>query len=331
MKAVVYEQYGPPDVLHIADVPEPAPADNEVLIRVRAASVNPVDFHYMRGDVRIMTGLRGPKNRVLGCDIAGQVEAVGTRVTHFRPGDEVFGVKGLGGGGFAEYVCTQEDKVARKPANLSLEEAAAVPIAAVTALQGLRDRGRIRAGQSVAIDGASGGVGTFAIQIAKAFGAEVTAVCSTPKLETARSIGADRVIDYTREDFTRRGERYDLIFGANATHELADYRRSLAPDGILVMAGGPPRPTGIWGAMRPMLVWPLVSLPRRQKVRFFIARINRKELEVLKDLIEADKVRPVIDRRYPLNEVSEAIRYLEQSHARGKVVLTMDAASATRT
>jgi NADPH:quinone reductase-like Zn-dependent oxidoreductase len=326
MRAIVYSHYGPPDVLHLAEMPKPAPAAREVLIRLHAASVNPVDFHYMRGHVRLMTGLRGPKNRVLGCDIAGRVEAVGAGVTRFQPGDDVFGVKSLGGGGFAEYVCTPEDKLARRPSNVTFEEAASVPVAAITALQGLRDRGRIRAGQAVVIDGASGGVGTFAIQLAKAFGAEVTAVCSTPKLDTARLLGADRVIDYTRENFTRNGLRYDLIFGANANHSLFDYRRALKPHGIFIAAGGG---SGIGGVLLNLLLGPVLSLTG-QKFGFFIAKINRQDLEFLAGLLAAGKVRPVIDRCYPLSEAGEAIRYLEQGHARGKIVLTMDSESTAR-
>jgi NADPH:quinone reductase-like Zn-dependent oxidoreductase len=321
MKAVVYSHYGPPDVLHIAEIPKPAPADHEVLIKLHAASVNPLDFHHMRGHVRLMTGILRPKNQVLGCDIAGRVEALGGRVERFREGDEVFGVRGLAGGGFAEFVCAREDKLAHKPANLSFEEAAAVPVAALTALQGLRDKGRIRPGQRVLIDGASGGVGTFAIQIARSLGAEVTAVCSTRNVETARLIGADHVIDYSREDFTRSGQRYDLILGANAYHSLFDYTRALNPEGIFVMVGGG---AGLMGVLFPVLLGPLLSLTGRKKVCFFIARMNQQDLEFLRDLLAAGKVRPVIDRRYRFSEASEAIRYLEQGHARGKIVITAE-------
>ncbi len=238
MKAIVYTHYGSPDALRFDEVATPAPKDNEVLIRVFAASVNPLDFHHMRGHVRMMTGVRGPKHTILGCDIAGRVEVVGSLVKQYQAGDEVFGVTGFAGGGFAEYACSTEGKLALKPPNISFEEAAAVPIAALTALQGLRDKGRIQSGQKVLVDGASGGVGTFAIQIAKSFGAEVTAVCSTRNVERARSLGADHVIDYTRENFTHSGKLYDLILGANAYHSLLDYKRALSPDGVYVGAGG---------------------------------------------------------------------------------------------
>jgi len=318
MKAIVYTKYGPPEVLRFEEVPKPAPQDNEILIQLRAASVNPLDFHNMRGHVRMMSGLRSPKETILGCDIAGQVEAVGKDVTQFQPGDEVFGVTGFGGRGFAEYVCAKQDKLALKPSNISFEEAAAVPIAGLTALQGLRDKGRIQPGQKVAIDGASGGVGTFAVQIAKAFGAEVAAVCSSSKLETARSIGADHLIDYTQEDFTRSGRVYDLILGANAHHPVFDYRRVLSPDGIFVGAGGPAKFQDI---LQSVLVAPFLSLFWRQKMRVFIAKINKKDLDVLKDLLASGKVVSVIDRSYPLSAAAEAMRYLEEGHARGKIIL----------
>jgi NADPH:quinone reductase-like Zn-dependent oxidoreductase len=318
MRAIVYTQYGPPDVLRFQEVPKPAPKDNEILIELRAASLNPLDFHNMRGDVRMMSGWRGPKETILGCDIAGEVEAAGKNVTQFHAGDQVFGVTGFGGRGFAEYVCVREDKVALKPANISFEEAAAVPIAGLTALQGLRDKGRIRPGQKVAVDGASGGVGTFAVQIAKVFGAEVTAVCSTSKLETARSIGADHVIDYTQEDFTRSGRIYDLIFGANAHHPIFEYRRVLTPDGVFVGAGGPAKLSEI---LQFFLLAPFLSLFWRQKMRVFIAKMKKEDLDILKDFLAAGKVVPVIDRCYPLSDAAEAMRYLEQGHARGKIVL----------
>jgi NADPH:quinone reductase-like Zn-dependent oxidoreductase len=318
MKAIVYTQYGPPDVLRFQEVPKPAPKDNEILIKIRAASLNPLDFHNMRGHIRMMSGFGGPKETILGCDIAGQVEAAGKDVTQFQPGDEVFGVTGFGGRGFAEYVCAREDKLALKPSNISFEQAASVPIAGLTALQGLRDKGRIQPGQKVAVDGASGGVGTFAVQIAKALGAEVTAVCSTSKLETARSLGADHVIDYTQEDFTRSGRVYDIVFGANAHHPIFDYRRVLSPDGIFVGAGGPAKLQEI---LQFFLVAPFLSLFWRQKMRSFMAKINQKDLDILKDLLAAGKVVPVIDRSYPLSNAAEAMRYLEEGHARGKIVL----------
>jgi NADPH:quinone reductase-like Zn-dependent oxidoreductase len=323
MKAIVRPQYGPPDVLQFTEVAEPAPADNEVLIKLYAASVNPLDLFQMRGAplLRSIPGLRTPKHRVLGVDIAGRVEAVGSNVTQFKPGDEVFGVCR---GAFAEYVCTTEDKLVLKPANISFEDAAAVPVAALTALQGLRDKGRIQPGQKVLIDGASGGVGTFAVQIAKSFGAEVTTVCSTGKVDTARRIGADHVIDYTREDFTRSGQRYDLILGANVHHSIFDYMRALNQAGIYVIVGG-----GLARIFQAMLLGPLLSRIGSKKTCFFIAKINQKDLVFLKDLLEAGKVVPVIDRRYPLSDAAEALRYLEERHAQGKVVITVEHRNGT--
>ena len=317
MMAVVYPRYGPPDVLRLEDVAIPAPACNQVLVRICAASVNRLDSGVVRGTGRFTgTGLLKPKPKALGSDFAGRVEAVGGNVTQYQPGDEVFGGNIWGGGGFAEYVCAAEDTLARKPANISFAQAAAVPIAAITALQGLRDQGRIQAGQNVLIDGASGGVGTFAVQIAKSFGTEVTAVCSTGNVETARSLGADHVIDYTREDFTQSGRRYDLILAANAYHSIFDYGRVLTQDGIYVWCGGKV-------SIEVMLLGPLLSLGRR-KVRYFLAKLNKKDLGFLADLLESGKVVPVIDRRYPLSETAEAIRYLEQGHAQGKVVISID-------
>ncbi len=325
MKAIVHTQYGPPDVLQFKEVAKPAPADDEVLIRIYAASVNPLDRFVMRGAplIRLFPGLRTPKHKGLGADIAGRVEAIGRHAKQFQPGDEVFGVA-KGAGGFAEYVCAIEDKLAPKPANISFEDAAAVPVAAITALQGLRDKGRIQPGQKVLVDGASGGVGTFAVQIAKSFGAEVTAVCSTRNVDTARSIGADHVVDYTREDFTQSGQRYDLIIGANAHHSIFDYRRALSQDGIYVTVGG-----GLVQILQTMLLGPLLSLVGSKKTCFFIANINQKDLVSLKDLLAAGKVAPVIDRRYPLSDAAEALRYLEERHARGKVVLTVEHSNGT--
>ena len=317
MKAIVYTKYGPPDVLQFKEIATPTPADDEVLIKLYAASVNPRDWHFMRGHVRLMGGgLRKPKVTRLGVDVAGQVEAVGRNVTQFKPGEEVFGACR---GAFAEYVCAVEDKLALKPANISFEDAAAVPMAAITALQGLRDKGRIQPGHKVLVDGASGGVGTFAVQIAKSFGAEVTAVCSTRNVDTARSIGADHVIDYTREDFTQSGQCYDLIMAANAYHSIFDYRRALSRDGIFVMVGG-----GWIQILQAMLLGPFLSRIGSKKMRFFIAKINTKDLVFLKDLLEAGKVVPVIDRRCPLSEVAEALRYLGEKHAQGKVVITVE-------
>ena len=319
MKAIVCTQYGPPDVLQFNDVPKPTPANNEVLVKLYAASVNPVDLHLMRGKpffLRLISGgLRAPKHKIPGHDIAGRVEVIGKNVTQFKPGDAVFGACR---GAFAEYVCAIERNLALKPANSSFEYAAAMPVAALTALQGLRDKGRIQPGQKVLIDGASGGVGTFAIQIAKSFGAEVTAVCSTGKIDTARSLGADHVIDYTREDFTKGGQRYDLILAANGHHSILDYRRALTQDGIFVMAGG-----GGVQALQTALLGPLLSRIGRKKMCFFIAKINQKDLLFLKGLLETGKVVPVIDRRYPLSGAADAIRYLEEGHAPGKIVLTV--------
>jgi NADPH:quinone reductase-like Zn-dependent oxidoreductase len=319
MRAITYTEYGPPDVLQFTEVAKPTPKDNEVLIRIRAASVNALDWRMMRGApylVRILFGLRKPKITRPGRDVAGQVEAVGRNVTQFKRGDEVFGVCP---GAFAEYACSIEDKLALKPANKSFEDAAAVPVAAITALQGLRDKGRIQRGQKVLVDGASGGVGTFAVQIAKSFGAEVTAVCSTRNLDTARSSGADHVIDYTGEDFTQSGQHYDLIIAANAYHSIFAYRRALSQDGIYVMAGG-----GWAQILQAVLLGRLLSLIGRKKMCLFMAKINRKDLVFMKDLLETGKVLPVIDRRYPLSEAAEAIRYLGEGHARGKVVITME-------
>lgn len=319
MKAIVYHNYGSPDVLKLEEIDKPTPGDDEVLIKVRAASVNTLDWRFVRGTpyfMRIMAGLRKPKITRLGIDVAGQVEAVGGNITHFKPGDEVFGACR---GALAEYACAAEDKLALKPANISFEEAAAVPVAAITALLGLRDKGRISPGQKVLVDGASGGVGTFTIQIAKSFGAEVTAVCSTRNVDTARSIGADQAIDYTQEDFTQSGQRYDLILAANAHHSILDYRRALSPNGIYVFAGG-----GGVQMLQAMLLAPLLSLIGSKKMCFSMAKIHGKDLVLLKDLLAAGKIVPVIDRRYPLSEVAEALRYLEEGHAQGKVVITVE-------
>ena len=322
MKAVVCTKYGPPDVLKVEDVATPRPADDEVLIKVCAAAVNPLDSGMLQGPwiARLMSGaLFAPKYKILGADVAGRIEAVGRLATKFKPGDEVYGglfgglfdAKGLGG--FAEYVCAVEDRLALKPVNQSFEQAAAIPVAAITALQGLRDKGRIKQGQKVLIDGASGGVGTFAVQIAKAFGAEVTAVCSTRNVSTARSIGADRAIDYSQEDFTKSGLRYDLILAANAHHSIFDYRRALSRDGIFVMAGG-----GLGPMMQVFLLGPFLS-----RTGSLLAKINHADLVFLKDLVEAGKVVPVIDRRYPLSGVAEALRYLGEGHAQGKIVIAV--------
>jgi NADPH:quinone reductase-like Zn-dependent oxidoreductase len=324
LEAVVTTQYGPPpDVLQLREVPTPEPAEDEALIRLYASSVNPLDSFTIRGPLSFFPKsgrLLKPKQRIAGADFAGRVESIGRDIEQFRPGDEVFGAsfRGKGLGGFAEYACAREDSLAPKPSNLSFEEAAAVPVAAITALQGLRDHGQIQRGQKILIDGASGGIGTFAVQIAKSFGAEVTAVCSPKNVDRAHVLGADHVIDYTREDFTRSGLRYDLILGANAHHSIFDYRRALSRPGIFVIVGG-----DLVRILQAVSLGPLLSRIGNKKIRFFIAKINGKDLRLLKDLLEAGKIAPVIDRRYPLGEVAEALRYLEEGHAQGKVVITV--------
>jgi NADPH:quinone reductase-like Zn-dependent oxidoreductase len=325
MKAIVYTKYGPPDVLNLEEVREPTPRDDEVLIKVHAASANARDWRLLRADpflVRLMGGgLLKPKHNTLGSDIAGRVEAVGGNVKQFQPGDEVFGDLsggGFGGGGFAEYVCASEDALALKPASLTFEEAAAAPMAAVTALQGLRDKGRIQPGQKVLINGASGGVGTLAVQIAKSFGAEVTGVCSTRKSDMVRSIGADHVIDYTQEDFTRNGQRYDLILAVNGYRPISDYKRALNAKGIYVMVGG-----STAQIFQALLLGPWMSMTGSKKMGALSAKPDQEDLVFVKELVEAGKVMPVIDRRYPLSEVGEALRYLEEGHAGGKVVITV--------
>ncbi len=323
MKAIVYTKYGTPDVLELKEVEKPTPKDNEVLIKVHSASVNAADLHFLSADpflIRLSAGFLKPKHTILGAAIAGRVEAIGRNVKQFQPGDEVFGdISGCGLGGFAEYVCAVEAVLVLKPAHISFEEAATVPMAAITALQGLRDKGQIQAGQKVLINGASGGVGTFAVQIAKSFGAEVTAVCSTEKMDLVRGIGADQVIDYTQEDFTRNGRRYDLILAANGYHSIADYKRALSPKGIYVMSGG----TGAQ-MFQAMLLGPWISLTGRQKMGNLLARPSTSDLVFLKELLEAGKVVPVIDRRYTLSAVPEALRYLRAGRAKGKVVITVE-------
>jgi NADPH:quinone reductase-like Zn-dependent oxidoreductase len=327
MKAAVYSGYGPPDVVQITDVEKPVPKDNEVLIKVRAASVNPLDWHFMRGTpyfLRVMAGLRKPKDKRLGIDVAGQVEAVGKNVTQFKTGDEVFGACR---GAFAEYACTSESALVMKPDNVTFEQAASVPIAALTAVQGLRlggwgDKGQIQPGQKVLINGAAGGVGTFAVQIAKSFGADVTGVCSTRNVDMVRSIGADQVIDYTQEDFTKSGQRYDLIFDCVGNHSLLACRRILNPKGIYIAVGGP---SGRWmiGFLARAITAPGLSWFVSQKFVMFLTRSSKEDLTILHELMKAGKVTPVIDKRYRLSEVPEAIRYLEAGHARGKVVITL--------
>lgn len=319
MKAIVYTEYGSPDVLQFKDVEKPTPKDDEVLIKVHAASVNAYDWHFLTADIfliRLMGGgLLKPKYTRLGADIAGRIETVGRNIKQFQPGDEVFGmVKG----GFAEYACAPESALVLKPVNTSFDEAAAIPMAAITALQGLRDEGQIQAGQKVLINGASGGVGTFAVQVAKSFGAEVTAVCSPRNLDQARSIGADHVIDYTEEDFTKNGQQYDLVFAANGYHSLSAYKRALTPKGIYIMAGG-----SMAQIFQSMLMGSMMSETGGRKMAGVSAKRNQKDLAFLKELVEAGKVVPVIDRRYPLSEAAEALRYLGAGHAKGKVVITV--------
>jgi NADPH:quinone reductase-like Zn-dependent oxidoreductase len=324
MKAIVYTQYGSPDVLHLTEIEKPTPKDDELLIKVHAASVNAADWHMMRATpflARLDGGLLKPKSTILGMDIAGRVEAVGSSIKEFQPGDAVFGDAFPGrGGGFAEYICVPEHAVVLKPDNVTFEQAAAVPLAAITALQGLRDTGHIQAGQKVLVNGASGGVGSFAVQIAKSFGAEVTGVCSTSKLDMVRSIGADHVIDYTQEDFTRNGQQYDLIYDAVGNYSISDYQRALKPNGIAAVAGF----TTLSRLFQLMLLGPWVSKRGSQKIGLTgTSKANKKDLGVLKQLLETGKIVPVIDRRYPLSEVPEAVGYVEKGHARGKVVITI--------
>src|SRR6202045_4696910 len=324
MKAIVYCDYGLTN-LKLEDIEKPTPNDDQILVKVRAASVNPYDWHFIEGTPKIMrlmgVGLRKPKDTGLGVDFAGTVEAVGKNVTQFKPGDDVFGGRG---GAFAEYVCRRAvGAVALKPASITFEQAASVPIAGITALQALRDKGRIQPGQKVLINGASGGVGTFAVQIAKSFGADVTGVCSTKNVAMVRSLGADQVIDYTREDFTNGAQRYDLIVDTVGNHPLSEYRRVLSPQGIFVLVGAPNEGRWIGGVaimIKAMMLSPFVS----QQFLPFLAELNQKDLTILGDLMQAGKVTPVIDRRYKLSEVPAALRYLEEGHARGKVVISLE-------
>jgi len=323
MKAIVQDTYGSTDVLELRDIDKPEIADDEVLVRVHAAGVDRGVWHLMTGlayPIRLAGyGLRAPKTPVPGTDLAGVVEAVGNDVTTFQPGDEVFGI---GKGAFAEYARAPESKLAPKPANLTFEQAAVVAISGLPALQGLRDKGRVEPGQKVLIIGASGGVGTYAVQLAKAFGAEVTGVCSTTKVDMVRSIGADHVIDYTRDDFADGRQRYDVILDIGGNSSLARLRRALTPRGTLVIVGG--EGGGRWlGGLDRQLRALLLSRFVGQKLRTFISKENHEDLIVLKELIESGKITPVIDRTYPLTEVPQAIRYLEQGHARGKVVITV--------
>ena len=328
MKAIAYDQFGSADVLELREVHKPEARGIQVLVRIRAASPNPYDWHFMRGLPYIARltalGLRKPKNQFLGSDMAGAVEAVGDGVTRFRPGDEVFGC--IGSGGFAEYVAAPENLLALKPANLSFQQAATVPLAGLTALQGLRDAGKVRSGQKVLIVGAAGGVGTFAVQIAKYFGADVTGVCSTRNVEMLRSIGADHVIDHAREDFLNSGQKYDLIFQLAGTTSPAAFRRIVTPKGTLILSSGDSKGR-IIGPVSRMIKAALLSPFVSQSMPPFLTKPTSKDLVFLKDLIEAGHVTPVIDRTYPLSESADAIRYLETGHARGKVVITVSGAA----
>lgn len=324
MKAIRYTTYGSPDVLQLQEVEKPTPKANEVLIKVHAASANPLDWHFMRAApflVRLEAGFFKPSNPKLGADVAGRVEAIGAEVTDFKVGDEVFGdVVKSGLGAFAEYACGPQETLALKPANISFEEAAAVPVAAVTALQGL-NHGKIQAGQRVLVNGASGGVGTYAVQIAKSFGAEVTGVCSTRNLELVQSIGADHVIDYTKEDFTKNGQRYDLVFDMVANYSAGQAKRALAPKGHYVLGGF----STILHMLGFVMMGKWASKADGQQIGMMgTANPNKKDLLILKGLLESGKLKSVIDRRYPLSQTADAIRYLETSRARGKVIIVMD-------
>ena len=323
MKAIVYRNYGSPDVLGLEEVQKPAPNDDEILVKIHASSVNAWDWHNMRAQpllARAETGWFKPKRHILGADVAGIVEAVGDDVAQFQPGDEVFGdLSDSGGGCFAEYVSASENAFALKPTSTTFEKAAAVPLAGLTALQGLRFNGNIQLGHKVLINGASGGVGTFAVQIAKALCAEVTAVCSTRNLDAAHSIGADHVIDYSSEDFTRIGQRYDLIFDGVGNLSPSNVKRLLNPGGVCAVIGF----TSVRGMLKTVFLGPLVLLGSGKKMGFMVAKMNQGDLSFLGELTEADKVVPVIDNTYPLSEVPEAVRYVEDVHARGKVVITV--------
>ena len=321
MKAIVYRNYGSPDVLKCEEIEKPTPRDDQVLIRVRAASANPIDCGLMKGKPysgRIAVRLLMPKLKIPGRDVAGEVEAVGRNVTRFKPGDAVFGTCI---GTFAEYACAAERALVLKPEGLTFEQAASVPLAALTALQGLRDKGRIQTGQKVLINGAAGGVGTFAVQLAKSFGADVTGVCSTSNVEMVRAIGADRVVDYTREDFTEGSQRYDLILNCVANRPLSSLRRVLKPEGVCVVVGAP-RTTWMLGLLAYMFKPLVLSMFMSQKFVLLGAKRSKEDLTFLGELIESGKVTPVIDSLYSLSEAPEAIRYLEKGHARGKVVIT---------
>jgi len=316
MKAIVYEKFGSPDVLQLKEVEKPTPKENEILIKIHAASVNAYDWRHLRADpflIHLMgAGLLKPKHPILGADISGQVVAVGNHIKQFQPGDEVFGEGSYGG--FAEYVCADENRFVLKPDNLTFEEAATVPMAGLTALQGLRDKGQIQSGQKILINGASGGVGSYAVQMAKSFEAEVTGVCRTQKLDFVLSIGADHVIDYTQEDITKNEQKYDLIFDIAAFRSISKYKRILSSNGIYVLVGG---------SMARIFQLMLKSITGVRNMRLMVANINQEDLLFMKELLEAKKVKPIIDKQYPLNETAEAIRYLEKGHSRGKIIITV--------
>ena len=320
MKAAVYKSYGQPEVLKIEEVEKPAPKDDEVLVKIRASSVNPAEWYSMTGlfIARLGSGLFKPKDTRLGVDYAGVVEAVGRDVTQFKPGDEVYGARS---GAFAEYVCVK-NHIYPKPANITFEQAGSVGIAAMTALQGLRDHGNLQPGQKVLINGASGGVGTFAVQIAKALGAEVTAVCSPRNVEMIRSLGADHVIDYTKEDFTRNGQRYDLLLEVAGTRSWREYKRALNPQARFVIVGAP-KSNPVIGPLSYVIKIRLGSLRASQKVIFFITSFKREDFMLLNEMFERGQVKPVVERAYPLGEISEAMRHLGTGHAKGKIVVTM--------
>jgi NADPH:quinone reductase-like Zn-dependent oxidoreductase len=320
VKTILYTRFGPPEVLQLREVEKPSPRENEVLIRVHATSINALEWRRFTMP-RLLVPLMGggifePKDKTLGADFAGRVEGVGPGITKFKPGDEVFGIRR---GSFAEYVCAPERLTAHKPANISFADAAAVPLAALTALQALRDQGKIQSGQSVAVNGSGGGVGTFAVQIAKAFGTEVTAICGPKNQDVARSLGADHVVDYTKEDFTRNGRQYDLILAANGYHSIFDYRRALKPHGVYVVAGG-----AIAQMFQALVLGAILSRTGEQKFRGMMTRPNADDLDFLKELMEAGKIVSVIDRTYPLSKTVEAMRYVLEGHVKGKVILTIE-------
>ena len=316
MKAIIYTKFGPPDVLHLAEVEKPIPKENELLIRVRAVSLNAFDWRHLRADplfIRLMgAGFLNPRHQILGADVAGQVEAIGSSVKQFQPGDEVFGEVSYGG--LAEYVCTNENRCVRKPANVTFEESAAVCMAGLTALQGLRDHGHVHAGQKVLVNGASGGVGSFAVQIAKSYGAEVTGVCSSTKMDFVRSIGVAHVVDYTQEDVTRNGQRYDIIFDTAAYRPIRDYRRIMSADGKYIVAGG---------STARMIQLMILSLFGITTMELMGTKIIQQDLSILGELLSSHRIRSIIDKRFPLSEAGDAMRYLEDGHARGKVVISV--------